>query len=140
VLSIIAHYVFATLQMEAQDVQVTLKFLQWQPLYETEKPFQIFIDIPDDAEDKRNTNLVFEDVPLKVQDVRALGEIRSIDEKGFIYRKHKSSVSNFSNRKSVDETYLPEIEVLLRSQLDEVDRVFFFDWRVSGTHCASRQH
>ena len=120
--------------MEAQDVHVTLKFLQWQSLYETEKPFQIFIDIPDDAEDKRNTNLVFEDVPLTVHDVRAIGEIRSIDDKGFIYRKHTSSVTNFSNRKLVDETYLPEIEALLRSQLDEVDRVFFFDWRVSSTY------
>jgi hypothetical protein len=124
---------------ECQDVEATLKFLQWQPLYETEKPFQIFIDIPDDAEDKRNTNLVFEDVQLTVQDVRSMEEIPSIDEKGFIYRKHNSCVSSFGDREVVDKTYLPEVEALLKAELDGVDRVFFFDWRVSmclrGFHC-----
>ena len=117
--------------MEPQNVHVTLKFLQWQPLYETEKPFQIFIDIPEDAKDKRNTNLVFEDVPLVVNDVRGLGKLSSIDEKGFIYRRHESCVTNFSDRNVVDKTYLPEIEKLLKNELDGVDRVFFFDWRVS---------
>lgn len=120
--------------MEAtDDICVTLKFLQWQSLYETEKPFQIFIDIPEDAEDKRNTNLVFEDVQLTLRDVRSVNDrdSASIDDRGFMYRKHKSCVTSFDDRKVVDSTYLPEIEALLKQELDGVDRVFFFDWRVS---------
>ena len=55
-----------------QSLTITLKFLLWQPLYATEKPFQIFINIPPNATDARDTNLVFENVALPVQDIRSL--------------------------------------------------------------------
>lgn len=116
----------------AQPLSVNLKFLQWQPLYETEKPFQLFVNIPPEAADQRTTNLVFEDVTLPIQDVRELDNDWSIDEKGFVYRRHasKATLEDFASRTAVEEIYLPEVEELLRSELEGVDRVFFFDWRV----------
>ena len=116
--------------MAAQHLPITLRFLKWQKLYEVEKPFQIFINVPKDAEDRRDTNLVFESVNLKVHDVRGHIDSFSLDENGFMYRRHITRVSDFTDRKAVDETYLPEMEALLRKEVDGVDRVFFFDWRV----------
>jgi hypothetical protein len=111
-------------------ILVSLKFLQWQSLYEVEKPFQIFINIPDHVEDKRTTNLVFEDIQLKVKDVRDNATEFSLDQHGFMYRNHETTLRDVTNRKHVEETYLPEVESLLRQEADGVDEVFFFDWRV----------
>ena len=116
--------------MAAGHVQASLGFLQWQDLYEWEKPFQIFIDIPKNAEDQRDTNLVFKQERLTIQDVRELSSKPSLDDIGFIYRRHTTRHVDFSSRKAVDQSYLPEVEQLLRKELEGVDRVFIFDWRV----------
>lgn len=116
--------------MGAHDLQIDLMFLQWQRLYEIEKPFQIFINIPEDAQDQRDTNLVFGKVECMIQDIRDAAHEPSLDETGFIYRRHTTKLNDFTNRTIVDQDYLPEVERLLRCELDDVDRVFFFDWRV----------
>jgi len=82
--------------MEDGEMRVTLKFLHWQQLYETEKPFQIFINIPEDAEDKRTSNLVFEDVERTVQDVKTTEKSFSLDDNGFKLCKHSSSLGTFA--------------------------------------------
>lgn len=105
-------------------------FLQWQKLYEIEKPFQIFINTPEDAQDQRDTNLVFEKQLCTIQDIRGVAYNPSLDENGFTYRRHLTKTTDFTNRRNVDEKYLPEVENLLKSEVDGVDRVFFFDWRV----------
>ena len=119
-------------KMATSDMTVTLKFLDWQELYAEEKPFQIFIDIPKDALDQRSSNLVFKNVQVRLKDVRTISDpIFSLDANGFVFRKHKTQVSNFADRETVEKTYLPEVESILREEMEGVDRVFFFDWRVS---------
>lgn len=112
-------------------ILASMKFLQWQSLYEIEKPFQIFINIPDHVEDKRTTNLVFENIQLKIEDVRANATDFSLDHHGFMFRNHETALRDFTNRTHVEENYLPEVESFLRREADGVDEVFFFDWRVS---------
>lgn len=120
--------------MTTQDIITNLNFLQWQKLYEEEKPFQIFISIPEDAEDQRTTNLVFEKVKLQIHDVRGQSRDFSLDTNGFMYRQHTTKITNFSDRRSVGENYLPEIKALLQQEIEGADRIFFFDWRVCGTY------
>lgn len=117
--------------MNPSTLSITLKFLKWQPLYVDEKPFQIFINIPPSALDQRTTNLVFENITLPVHDIRFLPLPPTLDSHGFTYIKQETSVKNFSSRENVDKYYLPDIEALLRMEVEGVDRVFFFDWRVS---------
>jgi hypothetical protein len=102
----------------APTLKISLKFLKWQALYDTEKPFQIFINIPPDATDQRTTNLVYENVDLMAKDVRYIDFQTSLDKNGF------------NDRDYVDKYYLPEVEELLRSEVEDADRIFFFDWRV----------
>lgn len=116
--------------MTTQKLAINLNFLQWQSLYEEEKPFQIFINIPEDAEDQRHTNLVFEKVSLYVHDVRGHPWDYSLDTNGFMYRQHNTNMTNFSDRKAVREKYLPDIEALLKREVQGADQIFFFDWRV----------
>ena len=126
--------------MASRDLEVSLSFLQWQDLYETEKPFQIFINIPEDAQDQRDTNLVFKRVPLTVHDVRGISPNFTLDTNGFIYRHHTFKPTDFSHRPSVEQTYLPQIEQLLKTEVDGADRIFFFDWRVSQNIPLDMQH
>lgn len=112
------------------DVTATLKFLKWQSLYDIEKPFQMFINIPPEASDQRTTNLVYEDVALPVKDVRNLKLQPTLDQNGFMYCQHHTEFKDFNSREAVDKAYLPEIEQLLRKEVEGVDCVFFFDWRV----------
>jgi hypothetical protein len=92
------------------------------------------MNIPPEVPDQRTTNLVFSDHSIKIRDVRGSPQPASIDEKGFIFRKHQTKLSTegFLDRETVEKIYLPEIEELLKKELGEesVDRVFFFDWRV----------
>jgi hypothetical protein len=118
-------------EIESSSLQIKLKFLKWQAIYEIEKPFQIFINIPPCAADQRTTNLVYEDVSLLVKDVRCLRSQPTLDHNGFIYCKHRTNVMDFTSRDHVDKYYLREMEALLKSKVDGVDRIFFFDWRVS---------
>ena len=117
--------------MSTSELDITLKFLDWQELYSNEKPFQIFIDIPDDAVDQRGSNLVFKDIQVPLKDVRTMPDHFSLDDNGFIYRKHKTNISDLADRETVETIYLPEVESILRKEMEGVDRVFFFDWRVS---------
>jgi len=114
-------------------LEISLKFLSWQSLYETEKPFHIFLNIPVDAPDQRNTNLVFHDVHVPVRDFRSLpaNQEPTLDQNGFIYRRCSTSLNDFANRSQVEDVYLPEVELLLKREIKDIDRVFFFDWRVS---------
>ena len=101
------------------------------PLYDTEKPFQIFINIPDDATDKRTTNLAFENVKVEVQDVRQFPTTHfQLNQHGFTYCSHHLQPDQLMNQTSIEDLYLPEMESLIRVNLEDVDRVFFFDWRV----------
>ncbi|KAL8834254.1 MAG: hypothetical protein Q9170_003841 [Blastenia crenularia] len=116
--------------MASDGLQITLSFLQWQKLYESEKPFQIFTNVPEDAEDQRDTNLVFEQLCLVVHDVRRLPAKFSLDANGFVYRQHVTKTTDFASRKTVEQSYLPEIEELLKREVEGADRIFFFDWRL----------
>lgn len=123
--------------MDGTSISATLKFLKWQKLYETEKPFQIFINIPAHVKDQRTTNLVYEDVHVDIKDVRHCRTSFELNRHGFTYLKHRTKVQDFTQRSVVEAQYLPEVEELIRSNVEYVDRVHFFDWRVSQ-HCIQK--
>lgn len=115
------------------DETTAFHFLKWQELYETEKPFQIYIDIPKDAPDQRSDNLVFEQgQETVVRNVRGNENAFGLDSHGFMYVKSDSKLpsTQFYDRRSIEETYLPECEALIMKHVPNVDRLCIFDWRV----------
>jgi len=111
----------------------TFKFIQWQELYNVEKPFQVLTQIPPEAEDQRDTNLVFKEIEVDVQDVRKLPKPPTTDSHGFTYRRRSTNFTNFDSRQAVEQNYLPEVESLIKEEIDGVGRVFIFDWRLRNT-------
>lgn len=119
--------------MELNPVVTDIEYLKRLPLYRHEKPFQIFIPIQKDAKDQRATNLEFEPKQQSITDIRTNPSSFTVDSHGFQFQKSltKLNMNLFNNRYIVETEYLPEVERILKNMDSSIDRVFFFDWRVS---------
>ena len=106
-----------------RQITAPLNYLRWRELYKVEKPFQIFIDIPDDATDKRSTNLEWETHQVNIQDARGSECDFTLDDYGFVFRRYPSDFNCFTDRRLVEDKYFPEIEQILRSELKGLDKV-----------------
>lgn len=107
-----------------------VQFLKWTSLYQTEKPFQIFGDLPLDAVDQRKANLTWEERQIQVHDLRNNAHEFQLDMHGFAVRC-LPKFTELPNRESITEEYIPAIKKMLQEELEEVGTIFVFDWRVS---------
>ena len=124
---------YATAAMTgSQNAQ--LNYLEWQPVYLKEKPYQVFSNISEnDPVIDRTTNLVFRPGdPETIHDARGHEEEFDLDMEGFMFAVQETNVSDFKNRHSVEGQYLKEMEQLLRSHIRDIEQVYFFDWRVQS--------
>ncbi|KAH9985174.1 hypothetical protein F4779DRAFT_632510 [Xylariaceae sp. FL0662B] len=107
---------------EPRQLEAELAFLQWNDIYNVEKPFQTFINLPSDAEDKRSTNLMWEKRPKIIRDLRSVNTFE-IDESGFIFRNYPSRLTEFSDKNKILTTYLPEVEDIIKKELKGVEKL-----------------
>jgi hypothetical protein len=115
----------------AENDIARILYLDWQDLYNDERPFQIFSVIPKDAENQKADNLVFTEGELEtMHDMRGKESEYTLDRNGFFIRHHTSKMMDFSNEDAIKETYIPEIEALLKAELEGIDQVHVFDYRV----------
>ena len=112
------------------DCWASIQFLKWQKLYERERPFHILIDVPKDAPDQRTTNLVYEDVDQYMTDVRGYEDTFDLDGNGFKYLRKNIDFQEFNDAEAVHAGYFPEVERILRENVEEADEIFLFGWRV----------
>lgn len=110
--------------------RVSIQFLQWQSLYENEKPFQIFTSLLPNAQDQRKTNLVWEEKTITVEDFRERAQKFQLDTHGFTSRQ-LHGFDDLSDNNIVKNVYIPAVKDMLRRELEDVGTVFVFDWRVS---------
>ena len=117
---------------EPLNDEAVLNYLDWQDVYAKEKPFQLFSVIHNSGlAEERTTNLVFKEGQLEfICDVRGEESLYSLDEQGFAFRVYPTSLRDFSNRENIENVYLSEMEDLLKREVENVDKVYFFDWRV----------
>ncbi|MCJ1434733.1 hypothetical protein MMC27_004103 [Xylographa pallens] len=113
-----------------EDAVSTIKYIKELELYEREKPFQILIDIPKSAPDQRYTNLVYEDREETFHDVRGKETTFTLNDHGFTYRRHNFEFDDYEDREAVEANYLPKVEEFIKAEVEDVDKVFFFDWRL----------
>ena len=119
-------------------ITTDINYAKWLDIYKEEKPYLVLYDIPEDHEDQRTTNIEFETVKKDVHDIRDSDTEFTLDQHGFTFKNACTTLRSFSDRRIVDEVYLPETEKLLREEVEGVDQVFFFDWRVSLAQVSSR--
>lgn len=114
------------------DERSALRYLVWDDLYHDEKPYQMFMEPKKNQPQIETTNVSFEAAgPELIRDVCGHGHEFNLDDHGFAFVEHTTSVAEFTSSDIINNKYLPEIQALLRKEIDGVDRVVFFDWRVS---------
>jgi len=113
-------------------VSAGVQYVKRLKIFETEVPFQSFVDIPEDAPDQRKTNLEF------TINIESFGDMRdninsfSLDKHGFMVKQEPLPFSSefFTRREEVEKLYFPELERIIGEVCGEVEKVHFFDWRV----------
>ncbi|KAI0964965.1 hypothetical protein F4678DRAFT_468040 [Xylaria arbuscula] len=109
-----------------------VQFLQWTSLYERERPFQIFTDLLSESKDQRTTNLVWDERKIQVHDFRARADEFQLDTHGFATRR-LPGFRELSDRDTIVTQYLPAVQKMLQSQLQDVGTVFVYDWRIRSS-------
>jgi hypothetical protein len=107
-------------------------FLDWQDVYEKEKPYQVIMTDEEQISDEfKDTNLVFSNDYQEqlISDIRGRENDFCLDQNGFAIVKQQTAVT-FKDEKEIDDVYIPEIEKLMQQEVGGADRVFIFDWRV----------
>lgn len=111
--------------------KASIQFLKWNPLYESEKPFQIFGTLLEDSVDQRKSNLAWHEEQVEVQDCRKNAAEFGLDSHGFAIRR-MPTFAELPDREAVIGEYIPAIRNMLQTELEDVGTVFLFDWRVCG--------
>lgn len=121
--------------MASLDEKVGLRFLQWQGLYEEEKPFEIVTETIQGTENRR-TNLLFgTNGEQTITDIRGSEEDRfALDSHGFTYRFKSCPFDDYESKQMILEEYLPWAESVIKQEVGDSGRVFIFDWRVSENY------
>jgi hypothetical protein len=114
------------------SVQAEFSYLEWQQLYDTEKPFELFVNLSADTSDHRRTNLVFKKhEPEIMADVRGRQDVYQLDTHGFKFATHPTKVIDFSDVTNVEQDYFAETVELIKLEVEGADKVVIFDWMVS---------
>lgn len=112
-----------------------MTYVDWQEKYKIEKPYQLFSALSEIDSGLRTTNLVFRDGPPEIMhDIRGLSiDTFTLAKQGFQFCQHNLVPGTVESTSTIETQYLPEMEALLRQEVDGVDQVYFFDWRVYST-------
>ncbi|KAK0732044.1 hypothetical protein B0H67DRAFT_566500 [Lasiosphaeris hirsuta] len=110
------------------DEQASIVYLEWQELYESEKPFQVFADVPQGFHG-RLTNLVFAPAPpLEIRDLRGREDAYTLDANGFRLVRNRMPAFDLSTKESMESNVVPYLEDLVTKHVDGADFVRCFDW------------
>lgn len=113
--------------MAAPNPVTTFLYFKWEPLHEREKPYVIYMDVPDGVPSR---NFTLEPGPPEtVHDIRPHVDDFTLDRHGFEIRRQPLGIDDFSPQ-AVESRYLPTLETLLREALGAECRIVWFDWRV----------
>jgi hypothetical protein len=141
----------------ATDAQTQLTYLEWQPSYTHTRPYRISTYVGrqrkgknkanhqpgegegnGDNEKPPNTNLVFRksEHAETIRDIRGCSaEQFTLDTNGFAYIRCPppalTRAWEYSDPKKIEDVFLPECEAILRREVEGVDEVVVFDWKVS---------
>lgn len=114
------------------EENATLQYLKWQELYKIEKPYQLFSTVSKQELPLRGaTNLEWTkgDVEI-IHDVRGMVSQFTLDRNGFAFREAPTNFRDFGSTEQIERSYLPEVEDILRREVEGVDQIHFFDWRI----------
>ena len=113
---------------KGKDVTVQLQYLKNDPLYKTVKPVQFTPNFAD-REGRSNVRLA-PGPPETLNDVRGIDEPFSLDANGFKYVNAPTNFKDWSSQPKIAQDFLPEMEKLLKREVDGCDEIMFYDARI----------
>lgn len=111
-----------------KDIQVQLQYLKDDPIYHEQKPLQITPNFLD-KENRTNVRLA-PGQPETIRDVRGREADFTLDRHGFKYVHAPTKFKEWSSQPKIAEAYLPELEALLRKEVEGCDEIMFYDARI----------
>jgi hypothetical protein len=115
----------------SRQQQAKLVYFQWQDIYDKEKPFQVFANVPAESKE-RLKNLVIAHAPAV--DILDLGGNENnfiLDNNGFkVFRHHMPENFELKSREYINSEVGPYLKSLVRKQVKDADLVKCFDWGV----------
>ncbi|KAL2036840.1 hypothetical protein N7G274_010383 [Stereocaulon virgatum] len=117
--------------MEPKHERRQFMYLQWEDKFRREKPYQIVSEnIPElDGLARSNINMI-EGPEELIENIRGRESTFTLDQNGFQILRHQFPPINYQSNDEVENVYKPEIERLLKEEVEGVDRVVFFNWRL----------
>jgi hypothetical protein len=122
------------------DIKTKLTYLHWQPTYTQTRPYRIAQFGRKKKNDEQAHNLVFRkgDFAETIHDIRGVNEDTkyTLETNGFVYARHPPPIftqpKDFLDPDQVRNVFLPECEAILRKEIEGVERIFIFDWKVGN--------
>ncbi|KAH4188154.1 hypothetical protein HBI56_108130 [Parastagonospora nodorum] len=106
-----------------------LEYLKKIPLYDEEKPYQVYTHVPGIPESEK-TNLVFESHEnVLIHDARGLEGEFSMEKQGFEFRTVPTAANLHAQTETEMNKYLKEVEDYFMTTYG-ADRVFVYDFRI----------
>lgn len=115
-------------------VKARIDYLKKLPLYQAEKPYQMFLPAAEGATDQRTHNLEFESKECTFTDIRSRAYDCTLDTDGFQFHEFPTHLNwtSLQDRSVVESVYFAEIEQVLKNIEGGYDKIFIFDWRVTA--------
>ncbi|OIW25250.1 hypothetical protein CONLIGDRAFT_648290 [Coniochaeta ligniaria NRRL 30616] len=110
------------------DELVKLTYATRLPIHAIEKPYQMISSFPGTY---KKSNIEFNSAPEpeRIRDLRGQEHKYSLNSHGFQVIEHHSDIADWSDKQAIENQYLPQVQQLFTSHLDEVDEVKIFNWR-----------
>ena len=113
--------------VQRRDITVRFQYLENDPLYDSTKPVQVTPPFPPSS----RTNVRLTPGPDEVlNDVRGREDQFTLDNNGFCYVHAPTKFKNWSSQPSIAKDFLPEMEELLKREVDGCDEIVFYDARI----------
>nr|OQO08722.1 hypothetical protein B0A51_17715 [Rachicladosporium sp. CCFEE 5018] len=110
-----------------QDIEVTLRYLAKDPLYDHIKPLQV---TPNFATTAHLSNVQLTPGPPEIlHDVLDHFQDFSLDTHGFQYVHAPTDFSAWTSQSDLTSSYLSELDHVLRENVDGCDEILFYDLR-----------
>jgi len=110
----------------------SFKYVKWDEKFRTEKPFHLYVDLPDDTPNSVRGNIEFESAePEVVHDIRGRESDFKLDIHGFEFHQYqRSEFSEWENVAAVKSKFYPEMRQLMKQHVLDADFVHVFQHRV----------
>jgi hypothetical protein len=116
-----------TRHKSGEAVSGLVSYIKDKEMYQQEKPFIIssaFEDV------QITTNIEWDERSELFEDVRGDESSFTLDKHGFTFSQANTMFSEWDNQRAVEESYLPEVENIIRDSIPGAHEVVIFDWRV----------